>query len=535
MTSRSEALDERKISAWMEKRNPAYWNAVHYHRTFKNKRFDLAKFPYMEQPLFDDAQVILAKKATQGGWTEMLVAKGLGYAQQGLFVFWVLPTDVIKNRFVRNRFVRSIALTEEYAKHLRGQEDRVSKDRAHSMSLVHYGKGGLAFIGSNSMSGFGEFPADVGIVDEYDYCDQDNMPMVEERLSNSTHRIRILGGQPTIAGVGISKLFKDSTRYFWTMECPACKEWFRPDWFENVVRQVDDNKYEVRDPEWDGLQGPDARMICAKCERPVPRRGPRGYWEAEQPQHPVHGYHFSKLFSTEMTINEILDRFDKGLSNPSIMQRWENGDMGIEHSARGSKIQREDLEACVGGHSQGRVDASCVVGVDVGAVLHVMIGELTEGPVRVRFVGTVQGTADDLSDLRMLCAQYRIVMGVIDEKPETRMARRLAYGSRRWWMCRYTQGKRDLPDGKAKVISVDRTVQLDAVNEAVMLGKDRLILPADAMNIEGFVEQMTALTRVYDEELYGGEGGYVWAGDEADHYMHAMGYMLLAKRLVVRR
>src|SRR5208337_3368628 len=110
-------------------------------------------------PLFDEAQEIYSMKSTQGGWTEMLIAKELGHAERGRFVFWVLPTGVIKGRFVKNRFMRTIALTEKYSDLLRGEETRFSKaDRSNSMNLVHYGTGGFAFVGSNSVSGFGEFP-----------------------------------------------------------------------------------------------------------------------------------------------------------------------------------------------------------------------------------------------------------------------------------------------------------------------------------------------------------------------------------------
>jgi hypothetical protein len=102
-------------------------------------------------------------------------------------------------------------------------------------------------------------------------------------------------------------------------------------------------------------------------------------------------------------------------------------------------------------------------------------------------------------------------------------------------MCRYAAGKRDVVDARSKVISVDRTSALDAVNEVVMLGQERIKLPIDTLAVDGFEAQMIALTKVYDPELSHGGGGYVWAGDQPDHYFHASGYMLLARRLIMRR
>jgi len=524
------------VDAVLQKRFTGYWLAMNHHRTHRNKRFDLDDYPYLQAPLFDDAQVIVSKKSTQGGWTEMLIPKANGYMEKGLSIFWVLPTGTIKNRFVKNRYDRSVAYTERYRNLMRGEETRQSSfDRAASMSLKHYADGAVAFVGSNAMAGFGEFPADIGIVDEYDYCEQDNLPMVEERLSNSDYRMRWYSGQPTIDGKGISKLYKESNQMRWYLSAD-CGHVIRPQWDLHVVRKIDEVKFEVRDEEWDGLDGKnDARMICDRCGKPVDRYA-SGFWEAENPRHSVHGYHFSKLFSTRMTMNEMLLRFDKGLTNPVEAQRFENADMGEAHSARGSKIQLEDLQACVGDYGQGRCAGSVVVGVDVGTVLHVIVGELMQnGSTRVVWLGTMPGSADNLVDLRELVKGYKMVMGVIDERPENRLSRRLAYSSRHWWMCRYAEGKRDIVDARAKMISVDRTAALDAVNEVVMLGKERLILPADALAIEGFEAQMLALTRVYDSDRNKGEGGYVWAGDDQDHFMHALGYMLLARRMVVRR
>ena len=60
-------------------------------------------------------------------------------------------------------------------------------------------------------------------------------------------------------------------------------------------------------------------------------------------------------------------------------------------------------------------------------------------------------------------------------------------------------------DLSARVVSVDRTDNLDAVNEAIILGPTRLKLPGNAMSIPDFVPHMTSLTRVFDQELNRGK------------------------------
>ncbi len=328
----------------------AYWLAGEHHVTHKNRPFDLGAYPYMRAVLLDQSPMIVGKKSTQGGWTELFMVKTMAALDEGLSVFAVYPTEQLRNRFVRNRFDRSVALTPYYRERISGEVTKRLAQSA-SVSLKHFGTAAIAFIGSGSISAFGEFPADVLLVDEYDNCDQTNLPMAEERLSNSEHRIKWLIGNPTIDGFGISKLYKESDQSRWYIK-GTCGHVIRPEWGKHVVRKIDEAKFEVLDPEWEGPGGPEAKLICDKCEKPIDRFG-KGEWVIENVHGLWRGYHVSKLFSTKMTINEMLDRFDNGLFNPTRAQRFWNGDMGEAFEAKGAKVQIADLQECVGDYAQG--------------------------------------------------------------------------------------------------------------------------------------------------------------------------------------
>jgi hypothetical protein len=476
--------------------------------------------------LADDAQDIVVMKSTQGSATEILLIRAFAWMWQGLSIFWVLPTESIRNRFVKNRFDQSVARTALYQSMI--QEQSFQKDRAYNVGLKHFGPGAVAFVGSNSPSGFGEFPADVMVIDELDQCEQSLLPMAEERLSNSAYRFKFRTSQPSTDGFGMSSLYSESDRRVWVFKA-ECGHWIQPRWDKHVVRQIDGLKFEILDKRWNGMHGLDARLSCDICGKPIEDRFAPGIWDITNKTEPRHGYQISKLFSGRMTINEMLDRFNKGLTNPNLAQRFWNADMGVPYTAAGAKVQLADIERCIAQYAQSSSNGPCVVGIDVGAVLHVVIGEITaDNKIKIVCIRTLEGQAD-LADLEMLLAKYRIVAGVIDEKPETRLSRRLAYRHKKWFMCRYVQGKRDIIDPKAKVVSVDRTSALDAVVEAINLSV--LLLPADSMAIPDFCTHVTALTRLFDKEANGGEGAYNWVGDMADHYFHALGYMFVAKRL----
>ena len=81
-------------------------------------------------------------------------------------------------------------------------------------------------------------------------------------------------------------------------------------------------------------------------------------------------------------------------------------------------------------------------------------------------------------------------------------------------------------------MSVDRTAALDNVRAALATGA--LILPREIRRVPEFYEHLRASTRVYDPDARGGEGAYDWVhGTRPDHYHHALGYMLVAGRLLV--
>ena len=529
----SRKLSVQEAVDFNRRKHRAHWIAGNHHRTHENKAFDLKLTPYIEAFLYDESQLICGMKSTQGGWTEAMLIKALAKMEDGLDLFWVMPTEAVKSRFVRNRFDRSIAYTEWYQQYIGREETRVSIfNRAASMSLKHYAGSAVAFIGSNSQSGFGEFPADVLVVDEYDYCDQDKLLMAEERLSRSEHRMKWLIGNPTIEGRGIANIYyRQSDQCRWVIQ-GDCGHWIRPEWTKHVVREVEDKVFEARDPEWCGVTGPDARLICDVCGKPVNRFG-QGAWTQEKPGALYRGYHVSKLFSTRMPINEIMARFDNGMTNPEALQRFWNGDMGEPFKAKGATVDLEDLRACVKQYSPGHATKGVFVGIDVGSVLHIAIGENTnEGGVRVVSLMTVQGEFD-LKDLKLALARYNVLAGVIDELPETRLARRLSYSNRRWLMCRYGDSRRDSIDQRARVVTVMRTASLDAVVEMISL--QSIQFPMDAMAVPGFADHMRELTRVYNPDTNHGEGAYEWIGGGPDHYFHAIGYMLTARRIAMRR
>lgn len=494
------------------------------HRTHRNHRLDMNAFPSMKALYLDTRHFGSVIKSTQGGVSEWLLAKGITEAgYMGRNVFWVLPDEGLVSRFVKERFNKTLAATPEYQKMAYGEK----KSRYESIGLRLFGAGTIAFTGSRSTQKFTEFVADTVLVDELDRCDQANIAFARDRygFSSEPHDWRI--SNPTITGYGIDLEYVDSTQGRWHIQCECGKLVF-PDPMETLLRQVGPDEYLVIDPEfdWDDAES-EPRLICPHCGRPLNRFG-EGKWVEAYPRKTKAGYHFSKMFTSYTTLREVVDHFNKGLQNPTIMQRVYNADFGIAYDAPGAKITRKDLNDAKDDYRMHVPDGKCVIGIDVGSVLNVVIAELIpwSGKLGTRVVWA--GTVHSESDIYNLYNQYNCVAGVIDAMPEQRMSRRVVRRIRGMFRSQYTEGHVDRVDKINKIVSLNRTASMDAVREGLVAGYIKL--PADIEGVPEFYDQMSASTRIYDED----RDRYTWVeGSKPDHYHHAMVYMNTTRALVL--
>jgi hypothetical protein len=454
-------------------------------------------------------------KATQCGASEYAVVRDFALAMAGFNVFHVLPTDRILTRYVKERFDKSLLFTPEYGGAI----------RTNSVTMKQVGKGAISFVGSNSTANFTEFSADDAIIDENDQCDQDNIKMVEDRLANSKRRSTYIVGNPTITDFGIHSRFKNSKQFTWHIKCPKCGVWYHPEFLKHAVEQVGDNMWTYRDHEWLPADTRDPLMLHG-CGEPIDRRQ-NGEWIALNPSAQESYYHIGKEFSTQVSMRELCAAFSRGLDNEAEMQRFYNSDLGLPYTQKGSFISVDELNAAVREFPRvSSCKSPCVCGIDVGNSLHtVVVRILPDGSERVIFINELK----DLEDIKQLCMRFNIISGVIDAMPEIRMAREVS-AFKKWYRCEFHSAKsfdkiemRHIADGKKAM--VNRTEILDAVSAKIR--EQRLLLPRDAAGVPDFYKHVTALTRVFNETRQ----EYNWVGERADHYLFALAYSTVARRI----
>lgn len=503
------------------------WLALKHHKTHKNESLEFHTHKYQKKIIFDKSPYLVIIKSTQNGITEYLLLRALAHAIKGMNIFYVLPTYDLASQFVKNRLDKTIQYTKYYRVLERAIKNHKAK-RSESISLKDIGNGSIAFVGSNSPVGFTAFPADEIIIDELDRCNDTNIKMAVDRLSHSDYRWQIKVSNPTFVGKGIDIEYKESDKHEWHIKCQG-GHWINLNWFKHIVEEIENNQYVIRDTEWTWNSERDIYPICDICGKPIDRMGP-GEWN-QLGEGKYRGYKITKLFSGKVPIVETLDRFQKGIVDPEMMQVFYNADLGESYTAKGSKIDIEMIMDCVQDYTYSKEDGMIIAGIDVGTYYHFVIKKmLPDQKIKTLYIGSVRDTSECIRILK----EYNVKVGVIDANPETREARKISEKFKLMFLCYFGNVKNNNLNVESKTITVQRTPAIDAVKEAVLT--KTIIYPKNILNEKEFLAHMQASVRVFNPEKMnaGQKGAYEWVeGNNPDHYLLATAYCLIARKLVV--
>jgi len=467
----------------------------------------------------------------------MMICDAFSLADEGLRVFYVLPTIDLRNNFVTDRIDRPLLTIPYYRQRVKPTKKAgFEVVEADNKGLKSFGdQGVLFFVGSNSPVSFISFPADVAIIDELDKClevqrkqTKNNLELIPGRMTASPYKYIRKISTPTIEGFGIDEAYTQSDKKHWMIKCEHCGTWQEPEFFVNVVRETEDNVFELVDSEWQKGSKTDIKIFCKKCMGEIDRLV-KGEWVAEYPDRSVSGYSISQLFSAHLTIAQIYDKFIKSKTNESRRQVFYNDILGLAYTAKGTKLTKAILDECVKSglnyNMPSRSDAT-TMGVDVGGPLHVVIHDHPSGNSRrLIFAGTVQ----EFEELHTFISRYGVQVCVMDIDPETHKAREFQKEANcEVWLCDYLSSPQQVDvilDLDKRIIKADRTQVMDALVSDYV--EQTVLLPANAstLNDGEFYSQLCAPTRLLDEDT----GHYFYTeGSKADHFFHAEVYEKLA-------
>jgi len=521
------------INNYIKEHYRALYIAINHHKTHKNMHLTFVDLPYLIDIYKDKTDKQVLKKSTQSGITEYLIVLTITNTKyERRNVFYVMPTESLKNQFVNTRFEQSVSHTPLYS--------RFFKDSSYNnKSVKQIGNASIFFAISNSRSSFTSFPADTLIIDELDECNLENVEMAPERLAFSSEPREIRVANPTYPGIGIDFEWNKSDKKHWFVPCD-CGHKFAPDFFKHVVRHVKDDIYTVRDKDFDFAKSEDARMICDKCGRPV-HRYKKGEWIKEKDSI-ISGRHLNQLFSSKRKLRDIIDQFNDSLANEIKTQRFYNGTLGRTYLGQGAQINDEMIQRCTGNYLMPTFcNDACVIGIDVGKKMHTTIFRLIKngGKLKMQLVFAdellFKVTKDkiDIDELVILFRKFNIKAGVIDARPEDRLSRLICQNFTKMWRCIYlTESPKDVVDMKNKIYKTDRTCSMDGVKEQITLR--HMVFPSNITCVNGFVKQLKAPMRIFRESATT-TGRWTWyEGKNPDHYFHSINYACIAKKLLTQ-
>ena len=498
------------------------------HLDERGRPLDFSARPWLEAIYLDPAQEIVVSKCVQVGISTLAMVRAFAAADLGFNVLYVLPTTHIRNSFVAARIDKVTRRVAAYRERI-----RESTTQTDNRGVKDFGAGTIYFVGSNSESEFFERPADVAIVDEHDRCNRDHLPMIDDRLSASAIKAKLLIGNPSDALPGlIAARWESSDSRVWEIPCQRCGKLVEPDWFHHVLVSEKD-PVRLRDEKWKPGCGRDIALFC-DCGAPLDRLS-RGRWRATRPAEIVSGYRISQLVSPTMTIARLWAKWLDAIEDETERQVFIRQRLGRPHSIGSGGLTEDELRAAVHPFRVPLPSArGCTAGVDVGKFLDVRIScAPPENPFARQAVFI--GRARSFDEVESLFRRYGVLRAVVDLYPETRAAEAFQRRMRGIvWLAEFTAKDDDVrgeelePD--RRIVRVPRTWLLDHAVEAIRGGLNWLPQGIETLCGGRYLPQMLAPRRVASKDRQGNDR-WTWTKGE-DHALLADAYDWLARRML---
>lgn len=496
-------------------------------RVIDGRPFDFRAHRYLEDLYRDGSPYIVVRKAAQMGASEYAISRALYFAvTKGGRTIYYFPTDNDVGEFSRDRFGPAIN-NSEYLSGLVKDTD--------TAGLKQIGKGSVYFRGTNSRTRMKSVPADFLIFDELDEMVPANVELARKRLGHSAYGWELYLSTPSFPGYGIDAAFEKTDQRYWLLRCPRCRSWHcLEDEFLEHHGSPQDPRAEIC-----FVQGEPGReqLVCIDCGG---RLDPgAGSWVAKHPGESRRGYAMSKFASA------VLSQQDRSLgadTKPAaLLRQWRetqfpaeffNSELGLPYLDAEGGLAEQDLQALVGGYPMMATGRECVMGVDQGNGLHVVVKEPKEDGYAITvYVHHEPMTDETFSHLDHLMDDFDVRACVIDALPNTHAARAFARRFRgRVWLSYYGNQKGKVSWGfdqeNTPIVNVNRTEALDAWRDAHKQAKRRI--PRIEGQMTAYVKQMTNILRSIEEDSVTGAKRATWIKRGPDHFAHADSYAEIA-------
>jgi len=452
---------------------------------------------------------VVLSKAAQIGGTTWAILRSLHACLTGLNVVYFFPTRTDVIEFSKSRVSPLLADNPLLSRMMTDTD---------TAGLKRIGDAYLYLRGMQSTVGMKSVPADMIVFDELDETSPAAKVMAKERLAHSDYKRIVELSNPSLPDYGIDEQYQKSDQRHWTLRCPGCGHWSAPE--KEFPAKLGEEVKIIR-PRRDGT----CFLACTKCGGELDIIA--GEWVADFPGRSLHGYRISQLFSSKVDPGEILTEY----RTTRFPDRFYNLKIGIPWADLERRLDiMSVLSLCTDTPIAERCDrCTCVMGVDTGKNLHVVIlrdGEGNDGEKRHLIHLAV---CQDFSDLDRIMEQFHIWRCVIDGLPETHATRDFARRHPgRVFLCFFNEHQRGRPkwDRESFTVQVNRTEALDASRAAIR--QRQVTLPRRQPIIEEFAHHMSADAKILVENEETGAKKFKYVRTGEDHLSLAFTYAWLA-------
>jgi hypothetical protein len=499
----SENQDEVSILEWAKK---VMLGARPFHLEDHEYQIDLLK---------EQAPRQCYKKGAQMGITETQVLKtmwGLIYSRYPQGVLYLFPTVNDVTDFSKGRFSPLLEDNPDLNSHVQTTDAATVKRVRKSMLYLRGARATSRIEGiKKSSSQLKGVPVDRVVFDEVDEMEPAMVELALERLGHSMVKEEAYLSTPSIPDFGIDKLYNESDQRVWTIKCEHCGT---------------ETCLEIEFPTC-LLEFSDGRVIraCKKCKQEIFSRN--GHWVAQYPgrSKDMVGWWVSQLNSVYVDPGKILRQFND--TSRRNLQEFYNSKLGMAWISAENRLSIQDVYSnCSQDPMTTRDPGPCAMGVDVGGMLHVVVGYKPKDKMLQACYLVRVSTFDDLHDI---AKRFNVKCAVIDAEPETRKAREWQQSEPfPVYLCDYAPISSGIVwDSQKKLVKAHRTETLDEVHD-ILTTSGRLTLPRRCEEVEEFARELINVAKVLEEDQETGSREYRYRKLGPDHYAHALNYFILA-------
>jgi hypothetical protein len=520
------------------------WAREHREYLWPDLRLDFDEHRYLVELYADEHPHVVVDKASQMGASEWAITDAFWVGDaKSANVLYLLPGTADVQDFSTARVGLAIEASPYIAGIITpdfgGDEYRAAaRDRATLKRI----RNRFFYLRHGSVRPDGRAPhlktaqIDLVIYDEFDDIDPRAPALADKRQEHSLLKWVRWISTPTLPDLGIDREFKASDMRRWNVRCPRCRTEQPLDPFVNLILEVDGAG---RPSRWFHKRGqPEAPFVgCRKCGRPLDRLA-AGRWVAEQPGREAHGYHLNRLMNPRANLWDVIR---KGRTyDETERQQWFNQDLGIPYQPTGGGFDETLIRTSYRGYRMPIADDRCMMGVDVGAVLHVVVRKFAREADGSRVRQAVfLGQIDRWEELDDLVERYDVRMAVVDALPEHHKA--LEWARRhegRVKVAYYVGGKEgtkhDEPTREKAAeefaVDLDRTRHFDALRASYLARE--VVNPAGLEGlVTDYVQHFLRVKRVMATDGHGNNYA-TWTRTGDDHWVHAEIYCQAAMELI---